>query len=62
MDDLVLQIINACIQQRKDSGLTPHHVTLINLDRSIKDSLNRLYSAGKIKVGDTINDKYIDVL
>lgn len=61
MDELVLQMVELMIQKRKDEGIAPAVATMVEMNRQIKDSLNRLYKAGKVHVGDTINDKYITV-
>lgn len=62
MDDLILQLLNRVKDEKKAAGVGPDLVTLGNINNSIKQSLNRLFKAGKIKVGDTMNDKYITIL
>ncbi|MDQ6482246.1 hypothetical protein [Dyadobacter sp. LHD-138] len=62
MDELVLQLLTMVSDEKKAAGIAPDHVTLSNLTGSIKQSLNRLYLDKKIRVGDTMNDKYITLL
>lgn len=59
MDELVLQMVKLLIQQRQDAKVSPAVATMVEMNKQIKESLNRLYKAGKVHVGDTINDKYI---
>lgn len=59
MDELVLQIVELLLDERKKAGKAPELITMNHLNESVRESLNRLYKDGKIKAGDTINDKYI---
>ncbi|KQS33958.1 hypothetical protein [Dyadobacter sp. Leaf189] len=61
MDELVLQLVEELIRNRKDRGIAPAHATFVELVTEVRQSLNRLHIKGKIKVGNTINDKYIDI-
>ena len=51
------------IHDKKKGKVTPDHVILTELNNAviqdIKDTLNDLYKEGEIKVGNTINGKYI---
>lgn len=47
------------IQARRDALRIPDHVLYGELMRHISSALNDLYKDGLIKVGPTINDKYI---
>ena len=61
MDDYLLNFIQ-CLQTAKETAkIEPSHICRIELGKEINNSLNRLFKAKKIKVGDTINDKYIYV-
>lgn len=62
MDELVLQMLTMVSEEKKLAGIGPDHVTMSNLVDSIKQSLNHLYREKKIRVGDTLNDKYITIL
>jgi hypothetical protein len=59
--DSVLSIVTELIEKKKGK-IEPEIITFSELIQSIKGSLNELYKEGKIKVGDTINDKYIEVI
>ena len=62
MDELVLQMLTIVQDEKKAAGIGPDVITLGNLTNCIKQSLNRLHTAKKVKVGDTMNDKYITIL
>lgn len=62
MDELVLQLLTMVSEEKKSAGIGPDHVTMSNLVGSIKQSLNRPYLDKKIRVGDTVNNKYITIL
>lgn len=65
----IIEIINEMEQMKKQNNVTPSHVLFIPLYKEclkhgiskekLSDELNKLYKAGKIKVGQTINDQYI---
>lgn len=59
VDEATLVIIGQAVERRISEGRAPFDPTLMDLNRCLKDSLNRLFRKGKIHVGDTINDKYI---
>lgn len=61
MDELVLQMVQLLIRQRQEAEISPAVATMVEMNKQIKESLNRLYKAGKVHVGDTINDKYITI-
>lgn len=44
---------------REDAHRIPDYVLRIELSHHLSSALNELYKAGRIKVGLTINDKYI---
>lgn len=51
------------IHAEKAGKVDPSHVTMLELTRAIgeetRKALNELYQQGKIRVGETLNDKYI---
>lgn len=51
------------LHNAKIGKVEPSHVTLNELSKAVNDELrkelNNLFSQGKIKVGDTLNGKYI---
>lgn len=65
----IIEIINKLELLKKQNNVTPSHVLFIPLYKEclkhgiskekLSDELNKLYKAGKIKVGQTINDQYI---
>ena len=46
-------------QEREQEHKSPVFVLRIDFMRRVNDALNRLYKEGKIRVGETLNDKYI---
>lgn len=46
-------------EARKEANRIPEHIVLIEFRKHVLDTLNALYKAGRITVGQTINDKYI---
>lgn len=46
-------------EARKGANRIPEHILLVEFRKHVLDALNALYKAGRIKVGQTINDKYI---
>lgn len=46
-------------QGKKEAKRQPGHTLFMELQRHISDTLNDLYKNGRIKTGQTINDKYI---
>lgn len=48
------------IERSKEVGKKhPTHATRMEIIQAVNDSLNRLYSTGRIQVGETGNDKWI---
>ena len=58
-DEALLAELAAAEEEKRAAGIAPAHTLRRELARRIDASLNRLYAAGRIKVGDTVNDKYI---
>jgi len=59
--DQVLLIVTELIESKKDK-IEPDIITFTELILGIKGALNELFKDGKIKVGETVNDKYIDLV
>lgn len=61
-----IEIINQIEADKLSKKIEPHHATLLEIEgvakRLIRDELNQLWSDKKIRVGDTINGKYITIL
>lgn len=61
LDNALLALIDQRTRERKEAGQFPYHILYMELYREVKNSLNRLWKSGKITVGETANDKYIEV-
>ena len=59
MDEAVYQIVVELNNRKKENRIHPEHVCMMELNMEIRQSLNRLYSAKRIEVGTTFNDKFI---
>lgn len=57
--EAVFREIQALEQARVDAHRFPDYVLRIELQQHLSAALNALYKEGRIKVGLTINDKYI---
>lgn len=68
----ILEIIKELEEEKRQNKITPSHALFIPLrnralqlgmsNDSIANQLNDLYKQGKIKVGKTINDKFITIV
>lgn len=70
-DEIVLNAITHLIDERIKNKRAPENILLSELinylgntfiDTRLRNSLNQLYKKKKIKVGTTINDKYIALI
>lgn len=61
-DNALLELLSNMEKEREEQEKYPTHVLYMELVKEIRNSLNRLSKAKKIKVGDTANDKYIKVV
>ena len=59
LDEALLREIRAIEGERRAKSVEPIHALYRDLHRRVDEALNRLYKAGMIRVGDTINDRYI---
>ena len=59
LSEAVFRTISAIEREKEAAGKMPSHAMYEDLTARVRDALNRLYSQGKIKVGNTINSKYI---
>ena len=66
MEELVLDVISRIIEEKRLSCKFPTYAIKVELDKEISkkvtESLNTLFADGKIKVGETINSKYIEII
>jgi hypothetical protein len=52
-------MVEQIIENRRAAGISPIHATFLDLNNEVSKALASLETDGKIKIGDTINDKYI---
>lgn len=65
-----IEIINQIEADKKERHIAPHHATLLEIEAratdmtilQIRTELNQLWVSKKIKVGNTINGKYINII
>ena len=57
--EAVFEELRMLEQAKNDARREPRHTMYIEFQRHLSAALNALYKAGRIKVGLTINDKYI---
>ena len=64
----IVEIINQIEEDKKARNTVPAHARFLeivnihgNRDEAGKE-LNRLYAENKVKIGDTVNDKYIKLV
>ena len=70
--NMIFKIINQISSEKKARSIEPTHALYKDVfDRAtiegiaadeIRNGLNKLFLAGKIEVGDTLNDKWIRIL
>lgn len=61
MEQALLEVISRIVEEKKQSGVFPNYALSKEVYDEVSKSLNSLYSQGKIKVGDTLNYKWIVV-
>lgn len=59
MEEALLDIIKLIENEKRDERREPHFALRMEVYARVNDALNNLYKQGRIKVGDTINDKWI---
>jgi hypothetical protein len=62
MEEILYQLIKDISERKSMEGIAPTHVMKIDIDRLVANSLNNLHKQGRIKVGRTINDKWISIV
>lgn len=55
-----MQVINEIVQEKQSAGKYPTHATKRDVYEKVRQALNNLWAQGRIKVGDTINDRWIE--
>jgi len=65
MDEIIFDLINEIREEKLSNEKKYSHVMLLELQASfnkmLRNSLSRLESDKRIKTGDTINDRYIEI-
>lgn len=59
LSEAIFRTIAAIEREKEADGKMPAHAIYEDLISKMRDALNRLYSQGRIRVGNTINSKYI---
>ncbi|MDQ2178815.1 hypothetical protein [Marinifilum sp. D714] len=63
MKQIVLETIQRLSNEKIENGIAPTHVLWIDLRKElgvkIKEAINQLIKEGKLKAGQTLNDRYI---
>lgn len=59
LSEAIFRTISAIEREKEAAGKMPSHAMYEDLTAKVHDALNALYSQGRIKVGRTINSKYI---
>lgn len=59
LSEAVYQTIVALEREKEAAGKMPTHAVYEEVVLKVKAALNTLYSRGRIRVGNTINSKYI---
>jgi hypothetical protein len=55
----ILSIIKQIENEKLLKYIEPHYALLSDINAVVRKTLNELYLQGSVKVGDTINDKWI---
>lgn len=58
-EEAIFAEIQAMEQEREQAHKSPVFVPRLDFMKRVSAALNSLYKQGKIRVGDTLNDKYI---
>lgn len=61
MEEVLYNLIKHIQERKTNSGVAPAHVLKIEIDTEVNKALNNLYKDGKIRIGRTLNDKWISV-
>lgn len=62
MEEALLEVISRIVEEKKQSGVFPIYALSRDVYNDVAKTLNKLYSEGKIKVGKTLNDKWIEIV
>lgn len=59
MEDALLEVIREIVQEKQSARRIPTHATKMEIYEKVRQALNTLWAQGRIRVGNTINDKWI---
>jgi hypothetical protein len=62
MEEAIFKLLNRLTEEKRSACKFPTYTTKLEIDNAVSDALNKLYSDGRIKVGDTANGKWIEVI
>ena len=62
IESIIMELLLELKSQKMLKNIHPPVVTKTELFNEIRAAVNSLHSQGKLKIGDTINDKYIEIL
>lgn len=60
MEEALMQVIREIVQEKQSARKFPTHATKRDVYDKVRQALNTLWAQGRIKVGDTINDRWIE--
>ena len=61
---ILLDQLKQITSEKRSKGIFPTHImiTEIEMTKEVRTELNRLYKEGKIRIGETINSHFIEVI
>ena len=59
IEEALMQVIREIVQEKQSARRFPTHATKMEIYEKVRQALNTLWAQGRIRVGDTINDKWI---
>lgn len=62
IEDVIYEAIKLVQKDKESRNLHPTNVTKTELLNSVKEAVNILVRQGRVRIGETINDKYIELL
>lgn len=60
IEEALMQVIREIVQEKQSAGKYPTYATKRDVYEKVRQALNTLWAQGRIKVGDTINDRWIE--
>lgn len=62
MEEALINTITRIVENKRQSGIMPCHALKMEVFDEVTKGLNSLYLQRKIKVGNTLNDKWIEII